>query len=103
MAFSDDINYFTETSNAFGVVVNWTTPALGNVNMLFDNAYFAGSQKFGSRTSYGETRSTSCTGAASDLTGVSEGSLCTIEGTDYEVKNAEPDGQGMIICTLKKA
>ena len=85
-----DLAYFFETDD-FGTSANFTSPALGSVNGIFDAetievelggdvGVLAPQPTFKARTS--------------DLTGVSEGSAVTISSTNYLVKNRMDDGTG---------
>ena len=94
-----DLAYFFETDD-FGVAANFTSPALGTVNGIFDAEVIE--VEMGGEVGILAPQPTfKC--RTSDLTGVTEASAVTIGSTNYLVKNRLDDGTGTTELQLEEA
>ena len=94
-----DLAYFFETDD-FGVADNFTSPALGSVNGIFDAETIE--VELGGDVAVLAPQPT-LKARTSDLTGVTEGSAVTISGTNYLVKDRFDDGTGTTELQLEEA
>lgn len=90
-----DLSYYL-SDNDFGVIANFTSPALGNVYGIFDTE----TQLIDGGTVQFEQQQPEFICRTSDVSDVIEGSTVTISSVDYSVKNVQGDGAGMTSLTL---
>lgn len=100
MAFAEQFDpFFDDITHGFAVVVSFSAANVGNVNAIWDDGYLE--VPIGDAGVESVQPMIHCRTA--DVANVSESSAMSYGGTNYTVKNIQPDGTGTSTLHLRKA
>lgn len=102
MAFTEDMDVFfgaSEVESGFAVAATYTPDggSPSTIYGIFDQQYFDDSGEVGI-----ESNSPAFHCAEADVSGVAQGDALTINTTDFEIVNVQPDGTGLIVLILEE-
>ena len=101
MALTEDFSVFFDTDHFAQVVLIGAEGDETAVNAIFDNPYYLlEGPEFGATTSQPKFR---CAQADYDAAGGAQGTRVVVAGTVYTIKEAQPDGTGVVDVTLFEA